>query len=121
MDDFKDKLSRVEETSEVKRWVTGLVELRCGELHSRADRQQSNIEREINNIMAQHLTVPNIVGPTCEFKTLPSYLTNLNKTRSLMLDELEDKHQQVKMSINDLSSHLDDLLENQIKEKLDKL
>lgn len=38
MDDFKDKLSRVEETSEVKRWVTGLVELRCGELHSRADR-----------------------------------------------------------------------------------
>ena len=38
IDDFKEKLSRVDETSVVKQWVAGFVESRTNELSFRIDK-----------------------------------------------------------------------------------
>ncbi|CDW77102.1 UNKNOWN [Stylonychia lemnae] len=121
MEDFKDKLSRVDETDYVKAWVQSEINMAKADLSMRLERLHSNQLTEIDKIMQNHLTVPDVIGPKCEFKTLPSYIANLNKTRNTMLNELEQKHQEVKISVYELSQHLDDLIEHQIKETLNKL
>ena len=70
MEDFRDKLSRVDETEYVKAWVQTEINTAKGDLSLRIERLHSNMIGEIDKLMTNHLTVPELIGPKCEFKTL---------------------------------------------------
>lgn len=51
MFEFKDKLSKVEETSVVKQWVAGFVDLKTNEIHNRIDRTVTQVNEKVDNIV----------------------------------------------------------------------
>lgn len=58
MEIFKDILSRVEETSEVKRWTEDLIDDKIKEISDKVHLDNYNMQSKIDDIIEDHLKIP---------------------------------------------------------------